>query len=93
MSPLLSCLTLASLSTSLDEPDTEVPAELECLPQAELECLPPAELEFLPHDELECLPVDELVCLAQEELVCLHESENESSRVTTPDVTDRDRYE
>jgi len=69
-------------STSLDEPDTEVPAELECLPQAELECLPQAELE--------CLPEDELVCVPQDELVCLHESENESSRVTTPDLMDRD---
>ena len=34
-------------STSLDEPDTVVPAELECLPQDKLECLPQAELEFL----------------------------------------------
>ena len=52
-------------------------------PNAELD------LECLPQSELECLPQEELVCLPQEELVCLHESENESSRVTTPDVMDR----
>lgn len=51
-------------------------------PNAELD------LECLPQSELECLPQEELVCLPQEELVCLHESENESSRVTTPDVMD-----
>jgi len=69
-------------STSLDEPgpDTVVPAELE-LPRAKIECLP--------QDELVCLPQDQ-VCLPQDELVCLHESENESSRVTSPDVMDRD---
>jgi len=70
-------------STSLDEPgpDTVVPAELE-QPQSKIECLP--------QDELVCLPQDQ-VCLPQDELVCLHdESENESSRVTSPDVMDRD---
>ena len=67
-----------------------VPAELE-LPRAKMECLPQDELVCLPQDELVCLPQDQ-VCLPQDELVCLHESENESSRVTSPDVMDRDRY-
>ena len=67
-----------------------------CLPQSE-PSLPQAE-PSLPEDELDvCLPQDELdvclprdvldVCLPQDDFVCF-ESENESSRVTTPDEMD-----